>query len=145
MNTWSERPQRVVVAAFLHHQGEVLLARRPATKRIAPGKYHLPGGHVEHGEHPAVALARELHEELDIRVQVGEPLWVFSYLWDTVHTVGIVYRVELKEAREHLRWDIDDIETCMWVNEEQLGEHLSKDDHNFEAAVAGFARLRLEP
>ena len=34
-------------AAFLHDRGEVLLAKRAASKAIAPGKYHLPGGHVE--------------------------------------------------------------------------------------------------
>jgi 8-oxo-dGTP diphosphatase len=142
MADWSMRPQRVVVAAFLHDQGEVLLAKRPVTKAIAPGKYHLPGGHVEFGEHPAEALARELREELSVGVQVGEPVWIFSYLWKTDHTVGIVYLTELRAERSQLQWDPADIEECLWVTEERLCDYLTRDDHNFQAAAAGFEWLR---
>jgi 8-oxo-dGTP pyrophosphatase MutT (NUDIX family) len=133
----------VVVAAFLHDREEVLLARRSPTKAIAPGKFHLPGGHVEFGEHPAQTLARELKEELAVAVRVEEPLWVFSYLWGTDHTVGIVFRTELLAARDQLRWDPNDLAECVWVPEERLGDYLPRDDHNFEAAVAGFRHLRL--
>lgn len=138
---WSSRPQRVVVAAFLHDRGEVLLARRPATKRIAPGKFHLPGGHVEHGEHPSDALARELREELAAEVTIEEPIFVFSYLWESDHTVGIVYAAELRTDRDLLKWDVTDIETCAWVKEHQLAEHLTPADHNLQAAKTGFAWL----
>jgi 8-oxo-dGTP diphosphatase len=136
------RKQRVVVAAFLHDRDEVLLARRAATKRIAPGKSHLPGGHVEFGEHPADALARELREELAIDVAVGEPLWVFHYPFEDSHTVGIVFRVPLPGTREALRWDSTDLETCYWVKEIDLGKYLERGDHNYLAALAGFAQLR---
>jgi 2-haloacid dehalogenase len=139
---WQARPQQVVVAGFVHDGSEVLLARRPATKAIAPGKYHLPGGHVEFGEHPAETLARELREELAVSVQVAELLWAFSYLWAGRHTVGLVYRVELGGARDRLRWDTNDIAECVWAPEERLGDYLARDDHNYQAAVAGFALLR---
>lgn len=142
MTAWETRPQRVVVAAFLHDAGEVLLAKRPSTKAIAPGKFHLPGGHVEFGEHPADALARELREELAVEVRVGQPIWVFSYVWNTDHTVGVVYRVELLAERGQLRWDPSDLEVCVWVPESRLGEYLPPDDHNFLAAVAGFELLK---
>src|SRR4051794_40893959 len=42
--------QRIVVAGFILDHGQVLLAKRATTKTLAPGKYHLPGGHVEFGE-----------------------------------------------------------------------------------------------
>lgn len=142
MTDWETRPQRVVVAAFLHDAGEVLLAKRPGTKAIAPGKYHLPGGHVEFGEHPADALARELHEELAVAVRVGSPVWVFAYVWGTAHTVGVVYATELLADRRHLRWDPADLEECVWVPEPRLGEYLASDDYNLLAAAAGFERLR---
>jgi mutator protein MutT len=82
--------RKIVVAAFLHDQNEVLLARRASGKIIAPGKYHLPGGHVEFAEHPVSALMRELREELKIEVMVCEPLWIFHYMWRFNHTVGIL-------------------------------------------------------
>jgi 8-oxo-dGTP diphosphatase len=95
-----------------------LLAQRAVAKPIAPGKYHLPGGHVEWGEHPADALVRELGEELGVRLQVAEPLWTFHYLRCESHTVGIVYRVPLIALRDLLRWDTSDLQTCAWVKEE---------------------------
>jgi mutator protein MutT len=142
MSAESTRTQRVVVAAFLHDGDEVLLARRAATKRIAPGKSHLPGGHVEFGEHPVEALARELREELAIDVVVEEPLWVFHYPFEDSHTVGIVFRVPLPGSREALHWDSTDLETCSWVKEIDLGNYFDRDDHNYLAALAGFAQLR---
>ncbi len=139
---WESRPQRVVVAGFVHDGSELLLAKRAPRKRIAPNKFHLPGGHVEFGEHPTLALARELQEELAVAVRVFELVWVFSYVEQDKHTVGLVYRVELNGAREQLRWDEDDLAECVWVPEEHLGEYLKPDDHNYQAARAGFALLR---
>lgn len=139
---WETRPQRVVVAGFVHDCNEVLLAKRATTKRIAPGKYHLPGGHVDFGEHPTESLARELREELAITVRVAEPLHVFSYLWGEEHTIGLVYRVELTGPRSELKWDVTDLAECLWVREEQLRDYLTEEDHNLEAAVAGFTLLR---
>jgi mutator protein MutT len=136
--------QRIVVAAFLHNHGEVLLARRSALKRIAPGKYHLPGGHVEFVEHPADALARELREELGIAVSIGAPIWVFSYLWDEYHTVGIVYDVEMNSERSDIRYQVGDIDECVWITEAKLNDYLEPSDHNYQAARAGFERLRLD-
>lgn len=133
--------QRVVVAAFLHDAGEVLLARRSATKAIAPGKYHLPGGHVEHGERPEAALAREIREELGVSALVSEPLWTFSYCWGEDHTVGIVYEARLLGPRGEIRPVEGDLDECVWVAEQRLCDFLD-DGHNHEAAVAGFARLR---
>jgi 8-oxo-dGTP diphosphatase len=138
----SGQAQRVVVAAFVHDGAEVLLAKRASGKAIAPGRYHLPGGHVEHGEHPAAALARELREELGIEAVVREPLWVFHNVWGPSHTVGVVFRVPLEAERQSLRWDVTDLEEYVWVGEVDLGDYLSQDDHNLQAARAGFAQLR---
>jgi 8-oxo-dGTP diphosphatase len=51
----------------------VLLARRTEGRDLA-GLWEFPGGKVDPGETPLQALARELHEELGIRVQATEPL-----------------------------------------------------------------------
>jgi len=63
----------VVAAVIRDHSGRVLLARRPAGRHMA-GLWEFPGGKVHDGEAPASALERELAEELDLEVAVGEPL-----------------------------------------------------------------------
>jgi 8-oxo-dGTP diphosphatase len=65
--------QHVVVAAVLHKHGEVLLCHRSPTRRWYPNVWDFPGGHVEPGEQPFDALARELHEELGIVLQEIRP------------------------------------------------------------------------
>lgn len=55
---------RLVVAAGLVCLGrELLVQRRPATAAHGAGALELPGGKLEPGEGPRVALARELREE----------------------------------------------------------------------------------
>ena len=63
----------VVAGVMLDARGRVLLARRTAGRDLA-GAWEFPGGKVDPGETPAQALARELEEELGIRVQAAEPL-----------------------------------------------------------------------
>lgn len=66
--------QHVVVTAALRRGGRVLLAHRSPGRDFYPDAWDLPGGHVERGEDPRAALARELGEELGIDASVrGEP------------------------------------------------------------------------
>lgn len=71
------RPRLVVAAVIGDNQGRYLLARRRPGTHLA-GMWEFPGGAMEAGETPAQALARELYEELGVRVEVGEPL---TFAW----------------------------------------------------------------
>ena len=67
----ADRRPIVVVAAVIERDGTVLLARRKPGGPHA-GLWEFPGGKVEVGELPELALARELREELGVEVEVGE-------------------------------------------------------------------------
>ncbi|NNM76521.1 (deoxy)nucleoside triphosphate pyrophosphohydrolase [Sphingomonas sp. ID1715] len=57
----------VVAAALIGPDGHILLQQRPPGKSMN-GLWEFPGGKVDPGETPEVALARELEEELGITV-----------------------------------------------------------------------------
>jgi 8-oxo-dGTP diphosphatase len=57
------------VAGLLVRDGRVLLCHRSASRRWFAGVWDFPGGHVEGGEAPTEALARELKEELGIVIE----------------------------------------------------------------------------
>lgn len=57
-----------VVVGALVREGRVLLVHRRPDKRARPGVWDLPGGLIESGESELGALARELHEELGVRI-----------------------------------------------------------------------------
>lgn len=63
----------VMAGLLIDAEGRVLLAQRPAGKHLA-GMWEFPGGKLESGETPLAALARELQEELGIRMRRAEPL-----------------------------------------------------------------------
>lgn len=60
----------VVAAALVGGERRILLQQR-APGRAMAGLWEFPGGKVEAGERPEAALARELEEELGIRVEIG--------------------------------------------------------------------------
>ena len=59
-----------VCAGVILRSGAVFLARRGPGHKHA-GQWEFPGGHIEEGETPAAALARELKEELGIEAVIG--------------------------------------------------------------------------
>ncbi len=62
--------QIVVVAALIQREGRLLVSQRENVL-TGGGFWEFPGGKVDPGETPRQALAREMIEELGIRVQVG--------------------------------------------------------------------------
>jgi 8-oxo-dGTP diphosphatase len=62
-----------VVGAAVLRDGRVLASRRTEPPRLA-GLWEFPGGKVEPGEDDVEALVRELREELQVEVEVGERL-----------------------------------------------------------------------
>jgi 8-oxo-dGTP diphosphatase len=63
----------VVAGVITDARGRILLARRTEGRDLA-GLWEFPGGKREPGETPEAALARELHEELGIAIDIGAPL-----------------------------------------------------------------------
>jgi 8-oxo-dGTP pyrophosphatase MutT (NUDIX family) len=62
--------QKILVAGFWQYKSKVLLVRRAPHEKYLPGRYEMPGGKVEPGEHLRVAMAREWPEETGLE---GEP------------------------------------------------------------------------
>jgi mutator protein MutT len=68
-----------VVAAVIERDGRILITRRPAGSHLA-GLWEFPGGKPAPGESDEDALRREIREELDAAVVVGERLATVD--WD---------------------------------------------------------------
>lgn len=83
--------------------GRTLLVRASARDDL-PGVWGLPGGGVEHGEHPRAAVVREFAEETGLRAQVVGLRAVLSDLLASprrrrvTHTDRVVYDVRVTEG-----------------------------------------------
>ena len=93
-------PERQRIAAYgvcLDTENRLLLARAAPWLTVS-GRWFLPGGGVDHGEHPTDALRREIEEESGLTVVLGPLLDVLSDVrvmpdGTSLHTVRMIYRV----------------------------------------------------
>jgi len=60
-------PKGSAVVIF-DEEGRVLILLRPKAVRWSPGKWALPGGHIEEGESPVDAAVREVREETTLMI-----------------------------------------------------------------------------
>lgn len=70
-----------VVGAVIESNGSILCAQRGTTGQLA-GLWEFPGGKVEPGETPRQALEREIGEELDCEIAVGNQITTTRYEYD---------------------------------------------------------------
>jgi 8-oxo-dGTP diphosphatase len=61
-----------VTAAILEKNGKILIGKRKPEDELFGGLWEFPGGKIEESETPKECMARELKEELEIEVEVGE-------------------------------------------------------------------------
>jgi 8-oxo-dGTP diphosphatase len=83
----------VVAGALFDREGRVLIAQRPAGKHMA-GRWEFPGGKVAAGETEAVALTRELREELGVEVVASRHLMRLAHAYDDRHVELSMWIVE---------------------------------------------------
>jgi 8-oxo-dGTP diphosphatase len=69
----SGRETQVVVAAVIRQEDRYLVTRRLSGTHLA-GCWEFPGGKCRPGESLAEGLQREIREELDVRVIVGDEI-----------------------------------------------------------------------
>jgi 8-oxo-dGTP diphosphatase len=123
----------VAAAALVRGDGRLLLAQRPNGKPMA-GLWELPGGKVEAGETPQLALVRELKEELGITVTETD-MSAFSFAshdYERFHLLMPVFLIRSWEG------EIEDREgqQFAWVSAEEIGSYPAP-----EADVPLFARF----
>ena len=97
-----------VVAAVIHSDDKVFATARGYGDY--KGQWEFPGGKIEPGELPQQALTREIREELDTDIEVGDLIGTVEYDYPTFHLSMDCFwctvvngNLILKEAQE-ARW-----------------------------------------
>ena len=110
-----------VVAAIIR-KGDLLFATQRGYGDFKDG-WEFPGGKVEPGETPEDALEREIREELDADIVVGDHLVTVEYDYPGFHLSMACYWAELAPdskmrllEHEAAKWlSIDEIDSVDWL------------------------------
>jgi 8-oxo-dGTP diphosphatase len=110
----------VVACALIDADGRVLIAQRPEGKALA-GLWEFPGGKLDAGERPEVALIRELFEELGITVKEAclAPLTFASHAYLDFHLLMPLYVCRRWEGTPHAREN----QALKWVMPTKLRDY----------------------
>lgn len=108
----------VAAAVIRSEDGRILIARRAETQHQG-GLWEFPGGKVEEGEDVGTALARELHEELGIRVLRARPLIKVRHDYPDKQILLDVQEVEAFEGEPHGA----EGQPVAWVSPKALGDY----------------------
>ena len=101
-----------------NEKGEFLLLHRSYQDDLAPGKWCLPGGHIEDGEEPMIAAGRELEEETGYK---DVPLFYLDKA-DRKDSVSLYYEGFVYSGTPTLL-DNDEHYRIQWVKPEDLDDY----------------------
>ncbi len=141
--------QQVITAcAFIHHNFDgvekLFVPKRAETKKFLPGTYELPGGHIEFGEDIVEGLKREVLEELNMHILVGEPFNVFTYINELKgsHSIEVDYFAVFDGPIENLKPNPSEHSEFLWISENELDKIASDiDKQEMNAIKKGFKIL----
>ena len=103
-----------VVAAVIRRGNRIIATQRGYGEW--KGWWEFPGGKLEAGETPQQALAREIHEELDAEIEIGDLLRTVEWDYPAFHLTLHCYWSTL--ASGSLR--LNEHESARWLAKEEL-------------------------
>lgn len=104
-----------VVAAIIVENDKIFATQRGYGE--FKGGWEFPGGKIEEGETPQQALVREIKEELDTEIEVGELVDRVEYDYPQFHLSMDCFLCKIKSGKLVLK----DHEDAKWLRRNELG------------------------
>lgn len=103
-----------VVAAVIRERDKIFATQRGYGE--FKGGWEFPGGKIEEGEIPQEALLREIKEELDVEIAVGDLIDTIEYDYPTFHLSMDCFWAEIVSGEIVLK----EHEAMKWLKKDSL-------------------------
>ena len=103
-----------VVAAVIRERDKIFATQRGYGE--FKGGWEFPGGKIEEGEIPQEALLREIKEELDVEIAVGDLIDTIEYDYPTFHLSMDCFWAEIISGEVVLK----EHESMKWLTKDSL-------------------------
>ncbi len=147
--------QVITACAFIHKNFDgvekVFLPRRAETKKFLPGVFELPGGHIDFGEDIVDGLKREVKEEFQVNIEVGDAFSAFTYANEIKgsHSIEVIYFAGFSDPIESIKLNPEDHSEFKWIAESEIEQVVADnkrgDDPEIKAILKGFSLLKGNP
>jgi A/G-specific adenine glycosylase len=135
----SELPHYTVAAAVIQRDGTVLIAQRPP-EGLLGGLWEFPGGKLQEDESLAQALQREICEELQAEIIVGEAFGVYKHAFTHFRITLHAFRCTLMGSEPYPV----EASAIRWVRPEELpGYPMGKVDRQIATRLSVGTRSNL--
>ncbi len=123
-----------VAAAIIKYENKIFATQRGHGE--FEGGWEFPGGKIEAGETASQALVREIKEELDVEVEVGELIDTVEYDYPNFHLTMHCFICTIKSGKLVLK----EHSAAKWLTKETLNsvEWLPADEGLIEKVASYF-------
>lgn len=110
--------QVISVILVIRSEGKFLLVQRSEKDDIFPGHWQNMGGKIEIGETVENAIAREMLEEVGLKLE-STPIFLHSYSWkkddDSPTKLGLIFLIDMQKRIEEIEVKLcDELDKFGW-------------------------------
>ena len=110
--------KQIGVAVINNSQGQILIDRRKQSGEMG-GLWEFPGGKIEPGETVEECIEREIKEELDIEIAVGDRLTTITHNYETFKVTLYIHDCQYIGGEPQPL----ECEEILWVKPEQINQY----------------------
>ena len=118
--------QVISVILVIRSEGRFLLVQRSEKDDIFPGQWQNMGGKIEIGETVENAIAREMMEEVGLKLE-STPIFLHSYSWkkddDSPTKLGLIFLIDIQKRIEEIEVKLcDELDKFGWYTIDEAKE-----------------------
>lgn len=110
--------KQIGVAVIVNQEGKILIDRRKSSGEMG-GLWEFPGGKIELGETVEECIKREIKEELDLKIAVGDRLTTITHTYETFKVTLYVHYCQYLSGKPQPI----ECEEILWVDPSRLSEY----------------------